>query len=165
MSGGFLIHKCSLYSYKKTFKSYVLAHKNILPLSSIYITPSELFRNSSDLTWLDENTEIVFKGVLYDIVEMKNINGKVVLNVVSDNQESEIQKNFALFFATKKDSSSKEPFELLKDFFELEYINTNFSFKYLKKLTKINNCRNDLQLPNMFFFIDSPPPDLIFCNL
>lgn len=121
------MHKCYLKSYKKEFKSFVFETKKKSNYTTIKINPGELFINSSTLIWEDENKEVVYKGVLYDIVCIKNIGVKVELTVVSDEQEMELKKQFASLFDIDTNKTTKGPFNLLKCFFALKYIATSFS--------------------------------------
>src|SRR5688572_12023512 len=82
--GSYLIYKSYLHSYKSDFKAYINSNKKDIKLSTILINPSELYVNSKTIIWEDENKEVIHKGVLYDIVSIKNQNGKVVLFALSD---------------------------------------------------------------------------------
>lgn len=126
-SGSFFMHKCYLNSYKKEFKSFVFKNKKCNNYKTININPSELYTNSKTIIWEDENKEVMYKGVLYDVVCIKTIGIKVELTVVSDEQEMRLKKQFASLFDIDSTKTTKDPFNLLKSFFALKYIATSSS--------------------------------------
>lgn len=126
-TGSFFLHKSYLKSYKKEFKSFVFKNKKKANYSTIYINPSELYTNSKTIIWEDENKEVIYKGVLYDIVCIKTIGVKVELTVLSDEQEMKLKKQFASLFDVDSNKTTKDPFHLLKSFFALKYIGTSSS--------------------------------------
>lgn len=162
-TGSFLLHKSYLKAYKKEFKSFIFNNKKKVNYSTISINPSELYTNSKKITWEDENKEVIYKGVLYDIVCMKTIGVKVELTVVSDEQEMNLKKQFAYLFDIDSNKTTKDPFNLLKSFFALKYIATLSS-------TNINNSEFILNQSHIYcvFKISkgfssqtNPPPN--FC--
>lgn len=116
------MHKCYLSSYKKEFKSFISQNKKTTATTIIQINPSELYTNSNSVIWEDENKEVIYKGVLYDVIHMENKNGKVLLTAVSDFQETKLKKQFASTYDVNSEPSTKNPFELLKQFLTLKTI-------------------------------------------
>lgn len=161
--GSYFLHQLYLKSYKKEFKSYIKTHKTTTAFSIITIYPSELYTNSANIIWEDEHKEVVYKGILYDVVK---INGKgltVELTVVSDDQEMEIKKQFASLYDVNSNQKTKSPFDLLKNFFALKYLvnhsdfcfsNSFFNFKNLVSFQaiKINLITINLETPPPQFF-------------
>lgn len=157
------MHRCYLKSYKKEFKLFVFENKRHSKYTIITINPSELYTNSKKITWEDENKEVIYKGVLYDIVCIQTIGVKVELTVVSDEQEMELKKQFASLFDVNANKTTKDPFSLLKSFFALKYITTSSS-------VNINNFEFIVNLPHIhcvfkiskgFSSQTNPPPN--FC--
>lgn len=161
--GSFFIHKSYLKSYKKEFKSFVFENKTQSNYSVININPSELYTNSKTIIWEDENKEVVYKGVLYDIVCIKIIGVRVELTVVSDEQEMELKKQFASLYDINSRDTTKKPFDLLKNFFALKYVTvkTMLNLKNSESFLKTIYTYPSFQISQGFTFQISPPPD--FC--
>jgi hypothetical protein len=162
-TGSFFMHKCYLSSYKKEFKSYISENKKTTATTVIQIYPSELFTNSNTVIWEDENKEVIYKGVLYDVIHIENKNGKVLLTAVSDFQETELKKQFASTYNINNDPSTKNPFELLKQFLTLKTIISSFNTNIqlfpisnftLQKTESFNLCtivlNQEIPPPNFF---------------
>ena len=163
-TGSFFAYKYFLGSYKKEFKSYLSLNKKTTATTILKINPSQLFTNSNAISWEDENKEVIYNGVLYDIVYIENKNGKVYLTVVSDFQETELKKQFASMYSIQSNTSTKNPFDLLKQFLALKTIFQN-SEKYInpfpiKCFAKKSNSKS-YQLQTIVLNQETPPPDLI----
>jgi hypothetical protein len=163
-TGSFFVYKCFLQSYKKEFKSYISLNKKTTATTIIKINPSQLFTNSNTITWEDENKEVIYNGILYDIVYIENKKGKVYLTVVSDFQETELKKQFASIYSVNSNSSTKNPFDLLKQFLALKTIFQN-SETYINpfpiKCFSIKNYSTLFKLQTIVLNQETPPPDLI----
>lgn len=157
------MHKFYLKSYKKEFKSFVFENKTPTNYSVIKINPSELYTNSKTIIWEDENKEVVYKGVLYDIVCIKTTGVKVELTVVSDKQEMELKKQFASLYDITSSKTTKEPFNLLKNFFTLKCVISKTTFTIANPETNITTAyiSKTSQPSQGFLFQETPPPD--FC--
>ncbi|MES2762768.1 MAG: hypothetical protein V4677_11195 [Bacteroidota bacterium] len=150
-----------MQNYKKEFKSYAFNNKNKAAFATIRINPSELYTNSANIIWVDENKEIIYKGILYDVVSVKGKGLSVELTLVSDDQEMKLKADFAKMYDVDSRKTTKFPFELLKHFLAL---------KYIVHVTDLN-LNNSVIDRNVFFaspvfFItnrviaqDAPPPD------
>ena len=162
-TGSFFLHKSYLKSYKKEFKSFVFKNKKKANYSTIRINPSELYTNSKTIVWEDENKEVIYKGVLYDIVCIKTIGVKVELTVVSDEQEMKLKKQFASLFDVDSNKTTKDPFNLLKSFFALKYIATSSSVDTNNPEFMLNQAHiyNILKISKGFTSQSNPPPN--FC--
>lgn len=162
-TGSFLLHKSYLKAYKKEFKSFIFNNKKKVNYSTISINPSELYTNSKKITWEDENKEVIYKGVLYDIVCVKTIGVKVELTVVSDEQEMKLKKQFASLFDIDSNKTTKDPFDLLKSFFALKYITTSSSANICNSELILNKTHlyNVFKISKGFNSQTNPPPN--FC--
>ena len=156
------MHKCYLKSYKKAFKSFMFQNKKNMPYKTLQINPSELYTNSASIIWEHENKEVVHKGILYDIVSIKNNGLTVELILVSDEQEMQLKKQFASMYNIHSNKSTKHPFDLLKSFFSLKYLTDHstidFEFKYFLFIEK--QTQYSLKIFPVFLSQDIPPPDL-----
>lgn len=160
--GSYFMHTAYLKNYKKDFRQYMSKNKKEMALSSISIHPSELYCNSTRVVWEDENKEVVYKGVLYDVVSVKNNGLTVELTLVSDEQEMEIKKQFAALYNINSHSSAKGPFDLLKGFLALKCIvhTTRIELSNVEVSTG-SYCSTQLfNLSTKVIPKDSPPPDL-----
>ena len=162
-TGSFFLHKSYLKSYKKEFKSFIFKNKKKANYSTIKINPSELYTNSKTIIWEDENKEVIYKGVLYDIVCMKTIGVKVELTVVSDEQEMKLKKQFASLFDIDSNKTTKDPFDLLKSFFALKYIATSSSANICNYELVLNTTHTYrvFKISKGFNSQTNPPPN--FC--
>lgn len=158
--GSFFLHQAYLKSYKKEFKAYLKTNKQNTNFSTITISPSEVYTNSKNIEWEDEFKEVVYQGVLYDVVKVSGKGLVVELTVVSDHQETELKKQFASFYDINSNQKTKTPFDLLKSFFALKYLanNSDFSFDnsvlWLDKFVSFQKFQISLVVINL----DTPPP-------
>ncbi len=121
LTGHYFIYKSVLKSHKKEFKTYIRSH--FAKIEQIEIAPSELYTNTNQLTWLDENKEVLLNGIMYDIVSLKTEGGKVVLNVVKDKDEKELMNRYQKQFNDiyENGNTGKKNNNLIKDFLSLKY--------------------------------------------
>lgn len=121
-TGSFFIYTGYLISYHNDFQSYIRNEKSNLITTEISINPSQLYVNSKTISWEFNNKELIFNDVLYDIVSINSVKGKVILTVLSDSQEQEIKKQFAENYDINPSKSSSHPIKLLKQFLAFKYI-------------------------------------------
>lgn len=161
--GSYFLHQVFLKNYKKEFKSYIFEHKKETAFTTISINPSELYINSTSITWEDENKEIIYKGMLYDIVSVSKAGSKITVTVVSDTQEMELKKQFASIYDINSNTSTKHPFELLKNFFALKYLVSNTLIEFNNSVIKCVSPNSYLlsQIPTIVIHQETPPPE--FC--
>ncbi len=159
--GSYFLHQIYLKGYKKEFKSYIKQNKQSTSFSTISINPSELYTNSANIIWADENKEVVYKGILYDVVSVKGKGLTVELIVVSDYKEMELKKQFASMYDVSSKSTTKNPFELLKSFFALKFIvsNIDLEFNSLTKNLSASFHTQLFQITAPIIYLESPPPD------
>ena len=159
-TGSYVVSKLYLNSYKKDFKAYVFKNKAIIAHTKIEISKNQLYKNSKQLVWEDENKEVVYKGNLYDIVDIQVLNEKVVLTVVSDTQETNLKKQFASMYDENDFKNTNQSSKLLKQFLALKCINTsNVELKLLKdNVTKKTFIDNEYKTIKMFLSQETPPP-------
>lgn len=154
------MHINYLKKYKEEFRHYIYNNKENTHLSTITINPSELYCNSTKIIWEDKNKEVIYKGVLYDVVKI-NFNGLTVeLIVVSDEQEMEIKKHFASLYNIDSHAKTKVPFNLIKSFLSLKCIVTSagFTFYVIKSKTNSYLPIKSFKLSSKFTSKNTPPP-------
>lgn len=159
--GSFFLHQAYLKSYKKEFKAYLKTNKQNTNFSTITISPSEVYTNSKNIEWEDEFKEVVYQGVLYDVVKVSGKGLVVELTVVSDHQEMELKKQFAEGYDLNSKSSTKNPFELLKNFMALKFIvnNHNFDITISVANTAALNVHQLFLLSKIASYQETPPPN------
>ena len=162
--GSFFIHQVYLNKYKQEFRSYLFSNKKETAFTNITIHKNQLYKNSSSIMWEDDNQEIVYQGVLYDIISIKQFGVYVRLSVVSDKQEMELKNQFAaLFNSSSNNNKTKAPLELLKNFFAFKYIVNNSLMEF--KNSTIKRCSPNtkllFQITEVVIQQETPPPD--FC--
>jgi hypothetical protein len=160
--GGYILHLNYLKNYKQDFKEYLLKNKKETTLTNISINSNELYINSTLITWEDDNKEVIYKGILYDIVSIVKSEHKMILNAVSDKQEMELKKQFASVFDINSNTCTKHPFELLKNFFSLKYIVNNTSIEFNNSILNrvFPNTYPAFQITNTITRLETPPPDV-----
>lgn len=161
--GSYFLHKLYLKNYKKEFKSYVFKYKKESAFTIIDINLGELYINSIAITWEDDNKEVIYQGILYDIVSIEISVRKIRLTVVSDKQEMELKKQFASAYDINSNSTTKNPFDLLKNFFALKYIVNNSEIEFNNSIANYVSPNTYLlfQIKTMVIYQETPPPD--FC--
>ncbi len=159
-TGSYVMSKLYLKSYKKDFKAYVFINKKIISHTKIEIKKNQLYKNSRNLVWEDENKEIVYYGNLYDIVEIETIEDKVFLTVVSDKEEMELKKQFASIYNENDFKKSSQPAKLLKQLLSLKCVCNNDNFEFKNDTYVIPFCQIKIfVIQKGYFFIETPPPN------
>ena len=159
-TGSYVMSKLYLKSYKKDFKAYVFKNKKIISHTKIEIKKNQLYKNSRNLVWEDENKEIVYYGNLYDIVEIETIEDKVFLTVVSDKEEMELKKQFASIYNENDFKKSSQPAKLLKQLLSLKCVCNNDNFEFKNDTYVIPFCQIKIfVIQKGYFFIETPPPN------
>jgi hypothetical protein len=158
--GSYFLHQLYLRGYKKEFKSYMFKHKEQSSFSTITVNPSEVYTNSSNIIWEDEYKEVVYKGILYDVISIKGKGLTVELTIVSDYQEMELKKEFASLFDISSNQKTKGPFDLLKNFFALKYLAANSDFSFSNSVFSFDNLASfkGIQFNSPVINLDTPPP-------
>ena len=159
--GNYVLHLVYLENYKKDFKEYIIKHKNESVLTNIDVKANELYVNSTSISWEDSNQEIIYKDKLYDVITIQHHGDKVTITVVSDDQEMTLKKEFASTYDVSSRSTSKGPFELLKNFLTLKYLVTtseiNFSYTSIHCISQTTNPT--FFITSVVINLDTPPPD------
>lgn len=157
-TGHYFIYKSVLNSHKKEFKTYIRTHFS--KIEQIEILPSELYTNNSNLEWLDENKEICFNGVMFDIVSIKNTGTKVILNVVKDKDEKELMNRYQKQFNDiyENGNTGKKNNNLMKDFLSLKYFQKTFSQINLISSKHDYSAGCTFKIPVVYLGVQTPPP-------
>jgi hypothetical protein len=158
-TGSYVVSKLYLKSYKKDFKAFVFKNKTIIAHTKIEIHKNQLYKNSKQLVWEDDNKEVVYKGHLYDIVDIQVVNDKVVLTVVSDTQEMNLKKQFASMYNENDVNQSSQPAKLLKQLLSLKGICHNDVFEFIKTTNVISFFQsNRFVIQTGVQCVETPPP-------
>jgi len=147
-----------LKSHKKEFKAYIRTH--FAKTEQLEISPSELYTNSRQITWLDENKEVLLNGVMYDIVSIRNAGTKVVLYAVNDKAEKELMNRYQKQFNDiyENGNSGKQKNNLLKDFLSLKYFQKSFSLINLISSNHNYPANFTFEIPAVYLGVQTPPP-------
>lgn len=128
----------------------------------IYINPCQLYTDSKNITWEDDNKEIVFNGELFDIVSIENENGKVKINAISDKKESEYKMSYAQN-EDLKSSATNSPLKLLKQLINLKFTQTTIHFNSFSEtqqlLFKNNTSSISFLINSGYKTLVVPPPN------
>lgn len=158
--GSYFLHQLYLKNYKKEFNACISKYKEQSAFSTITITPSELYTNSANIIWEDEYKEVVYKGVLYDVVNVKGKGLTVELTAVSDHQEMKLKNEFASLYDVNSTERTKGPFDLLKNFMALKYLAANSDFGFCNCVFSLDNLASfkSIQINSPVINLDTPPP-------
>lgn len=131
----------------------------------IYMCPYQLFSDSKNISWEDDNQEIRINGVLYDIASITTKDGVSELSLVIDEEETEIKKQFALIYDDDNDEFSKNsnnPIKLLKQFLALKfiYINNQSLECLYKNRIKSSIIETTFEICSVVLNNETPPPIL-----
>lgn len=152
--------KLYLKSYKKDFKAYVFKNKKTISFTKIEIQKKQLYKNSKNLVWEDENKEIVYFGKLYDIVSVEINYENVVLTVVSDKEEMELKKQFASIYNENDLKNSSQSAKLLKQLLSLKCVFNNDTFEFKNGNNVISfGAIKLVTIQKGYLLIETPPPN------
>lgn len=158
LTGHYFIYKGMLKSHKKEFKTYIRTH--FAKIEQFAIHPSELYTDTKEMQWLDENKEVCLNGVMYDIVSIKSAGTKVVLNMVKDKDEKELMNRYNKQFNDiyENGTGGKKNNNLIKDFLSLKYFqNSNSSIVMFSEAHKyIREAQPSLVFASIG--VSTPPP-------
>lgn len=155
------MHLSFLSSYKKEFRAYLSLNKKNLKSSEITIKSSELYKNSQTIIWEDDNKEIIYKGVLYDVISIRNNKENIIVTVFSDTQEVEIKNQFAANYNDISSKTANKPMKLLKQFLALQYISPTTELVNTPSISNISIKHNDYHfyISSGFLSQETPPPN------
>jgi hypothetical protein len=74
------------------------------------------------MLWQDENKELIYKNMLYDVVRVGRVDKKIILFVIPDNIEKKLVASFGDSFNNSQSESTNTCIKLLKQFFSLKYV-------------------------------------------
>lgn len=129
MTGSYFLHKAYLSSYKKEFKAHLLKQTNPPGCLHLSIHPCELYVNTATISWEDDNSELIYKGKLYDVLDIKSKGTKVSIILIPDENEELLKREFAETYNEHSSHAKKDPFSLLKNLFALKFIYTTNTSK------------------------------------
>jgi hypothetical protein len=159
-TGSYVVSKLYLNSYKKDFKAFVFKNKQVITLTKIEISKNQLYKNSKNLVWEDENKEVVFNGNLYDIVDIQLVNKKVILTVVSDKQEMNLKKQFASIYTENDFKNTNQSSKLLKQILSLKCVCNNDVFEFINGTYVISFFQsNRFVIQTGVQCVETPPPN------
>lgn len=164
--GSYFLHTIHLNHYKKEYREYIFKNNQQAALTTLTISPSELYTNSASVSWEDGNKEVVYKGVLYDVINIKSKGRIVELTAISDTQETALNDQFSVIFDTSIcNDTNKSPLRILKSFFALKYIVSDSLIDFIGFEGDTNLCYNpsSVKITNHFISKESPPPEVL-CN-
>ncbi len=162
-TGSFIIYRSYLSSYQNNYQSYVKKEHKHLNSTKILIDSSQLYTNSKTIIWEDKNKEIIIDGILYDIISIISNNNKIELTVISDTQEQEIKKQFALSYELNSTKSSNSPLKIIKQFLAFKFLkNSDNSTNFQSNQYCLSVYTNYLfSIKSIFLSKNTPPPNFL----
>jgi hypothetical protein len=162
-SGHFFIYKVILNQHKKEFKAYLRTQLHNIEV--IEIVPSELYADSKNITWHDENKEVEKDGEMYDIVKIESKGAKVLIHAVADKAEKELKKEFERQagqenYGDGTNKPAQKSSHVLKDLLALKFMPCpHFKFSGLTVSSRFYTNSPSETSPG-FTSICSPPPNI-----
>ena len=155
------MHLSYLHSYKKEFKSFIKSNRVSTAKQTITMAAKQLYVNSSNITWEDENQEMIINGVLYDVLDIKMNYSTALITLVSDKQELELKKQFASLYDFSK--NKKEPCPVLKSFFSLKSVLNSSDFEFKNHVSQMAKTYLDsiFKTVTVYYSQETPPPNLL----
>lgn len=159
ITGNYFIYKQVTKAHKKEFKAFI--RSKYAKKQTIKIYPSELYSNNSRITWLDHNKEILFDGVMYDIISHTNDGVQVALTVVEDSQEKELMHRYKNQFDEIYNHHPKQKNSIAKDFFAFKYlIQKNNTFYKIESVIRYGTFDISKELKG-YLTSSFTPPDFV----
>lgn len=155
----FQVFKLFQNSQKANFRAYVA--QNLSQLEQISISPFQLFSDSKDMEWLDENKEIMVNGILYDIISIKNSGKTVSLFVINDTKEKALMDNYSKVVNSNETNSNSSKSNIVKNFLSLKFIQSpSYEFNISSSnLTNKHFTTYTVSLSDVFMSQETPPPN------
>jgi hypothetical protein len=160
MTCNFFVYRLILKQHKTEFKKALFSSHGE-DLEIIEISPSQLYADSKDLEWLDENKEIRHNGEMFDIVRIKNNGTHVLLYVINDKKEKALFTEFKNQFSSlNTESGGKKDGNFLTKLLTLESILHSFYVGSFSGENYLSYPVFSIKLSSGFFSAACPPPDL-----
>lgn len=155
----FFIFQLSLNSHQAQFRSGLT--NNLSLIEKIEITPSELFTDSKNIKWLDNNKEISINGLLYDVVSILNSGKTVSLFLVNDGAEKTLLDNYSQLAGSIFDNSNPAKPNLIKDFLSLKFFQDSPLEITIPNISRMNvSAGYLLNIITVFLSQETPPPNI-----
>ena len=160
-TGSYFFYKAHLISYKKDYRNYISRNTNNITKKVITVNKKDLYKNSANLTWEDDNQELVFNNHLYDVLGIKLISNKIEITLVSDEKEQQLKNQFASLYHNDLNKKEDSPVKILKQFLALKCViiphQQTVKFDFLN-----NNVRNIsyfFKVTKGYLTQETPPPN------
>ncbi len=160
--GSFLCYYIYLSSYQKAQQALMKNDLDNLEITKYVMEPSELYVNTADIFWQDNNKEIIINTILYDVISSYTINGNVILNLVSDVEEEKMNAYFADLFGFNKLENKNNTFKLLKELLALKYIANINTVNYFSYRCSIIQTISFFNLSKPYLIKQTPPPNKFY---
>ena len=148
-----------VYSFQQSqIKKEVKEHlKELLPKPALQVIIAEDFTNT--IKWQEEGKEFILHGELYDVAEIKIINGKTLLYCINDKKEEKVLDQFAKAIKSSSDNNGSNKtgngsykFQLSDYYFfnntqKMPPVNFNTSNKYLFFISCLTASVNEVNTP------------------
>jgi hypothetical protein len=96
------------------------------------ISKADLYANTTELIWEDENKEVIIKGKLYDVIALQVNGDQIVLSLLPDFKEQDIKANYAKIFTNNSNNDNTSSlFKLLKQLISLKFTIQSFELPIL----------------------------------
>lgn len=159
LTGHYFIYKTVVKSHKGEFKAYI--RSNFVKAEQIWIHPSQLYADNSEMQWLDENKEVCLSGVMYDILSIENAGTKIILNVVKDKDEKELMDRYRDQFNDQYENGrpEKKNSNILKELLSFKYLHSA-SPKFMLHHTVSDPFHEFISRTSSGYLrLNSPPPN------
>ncbi len=159
--GYLIVFKTVQYQAKKEIKSIV---KN--NLSNSDITKISINRNNlSEIIWIEEGKEFLYKNKLYDLIKSEVLGDELILSCIDDKKETQLFANldeqvnaYLNDDISKKNSASQK---IIKSVLKVFYFNNiQISFAFGECNSHLFAC-SDMKISDKNSSVFIPPPEIV----
>ena len=160
LSGHFFIFKISQAAHQNKFRSYI--QQDLAQLKKIDINPSQLYSDSKEIKWLDDNREVMIGDFIYDVVFTKNSGKTVSLYLINDDDERSLLDKYNKLADSIFDESNPSKQDVVKDFLSLKCLQYNSLNFVPENLSLLNSyAAYTVSITSVFLSQETPPPNTV----
>lgn len=147
------------YQQNKIQQEVMLQIKNNVRQQALQVII--LQQNARDICWKEEGKEFILHGELYDVAEIKTVNGKSFLYCINDNKEEKLLQQFAAAVKSATDNNPANKGSKAEYKFQISDL---YSYSSAEKILTIDFYKENKYilfispLPSSVKKVNAPPP-------
>jgi hypothetical protein len=164
-TGSYFFCEAYIDSYKKEYRTYIVRNSKHISKKVITINKADLYINSANMTWEDDNQELVYDKLLYDVIDIKSITNKIQITLVTDDKEQQLKNQFTELYNCDITNKENKPLKLLKQFLALKCIINSANVSPKVNFASINKVKTLYLLNITYVYLKQETPPPIFLNI